>query len=89
MNQKRTKLEVTRDILEVLQKNRQVKITHLIYKSNLSNNSIKSYLENLLKNNLIEQIFNGDKKFFKITSRGLEFLQEFNRIKLFSESYGL
>lgn len=89
MNQKRTKLEVTRDILEVLQKNRQVKITHLIYKSNLSNNSIKSYLDNLIKNNLIEQIFNGDKKFFKITSRGLEFLQEFNRIKLFSESYGL
>ena len=31
---KRNKLEVIKDILEVLQKNRPVKITHLIYKAN-------------------------------------------------------
>ena len=78
-----------KDILEILQKNRQVKITHLIYKANLSSNSIKSYIEELLKNNLIEQIEIKEKRFYKITSKGSEFLHEFNKIKIFAESYGL
>lgn len=89
MNKKRTKLEVVKDLLEVLQKNRQVKITHLIYKANLSNNSIKPYIENLLKNGMIEQVSEKDQKFFKITMKGNEFLQEYNKIKIFSDSYGL
>ena len=86
---KRTRLEVLKDLLEVLQKNKQVKITHLIYKANLSNNSIKPYLEYLLKNNMLEQIIVDEKRMFKITLKGNEFLQEFNKIKIFSDSYGL
>ncbi|MFA5857071.1 MAG: winged helix-turn-helix domain-containing protein [Candidatus Pacearchaeota archaeon] len=89
MKQKRTRLEVVRDLLEVLQKNRQVKITHLIYKANLSNNSIKPYLEDLLKNKLMEQYSEEDNRYFRLTKKGQEFLQEFNKIKIFSESYGL
>ena len=89
MSIKRTRLEVIRDILDVLQKNRKVKITHLIYKANLSNNSIKPYLEDLFKNNLIEQYLENETRLFRITNKGLEFLHEFNKIKIFSESYGL
>ena len=89
MKSKRTKLEVIKDILEILLENREVKITHLIYKANLSNNSIKPHLEYLLKNKFIEEIFEDDKRLFKITAKGMEFLQEFNKIKIFSESYGL
>ncbi|MBS3075696.1 hypothetical protein J4429_04520 [Candidatus Pacearchaeota archaeon] len=89
MNSKRTRLEVIRDILDVLQKNRNVKITHIIYKANLSNNSIKPYLENLLKNKMIEQITANKQRFFRITEKGHEFLQEFNKIKIFSDSFGL
>lgn len=86
---KRTRLEVIRDLLEVLQRNKQVKITHLIYKANLSNNSIKPYIEYLLKNNLAEQMILNEKRVFKITPKGNEFLIEFNKIKIFSDSYGL
>ena len=86
---KRTRLEVTRDMLEILQKNRNVKITHLIYKANLSNNSIKPYMEYLLKNKFIEEYLVEDKRYFRITLKGNEFLQEFSKIKIFSESYGL
>lgn len=90
MAKKRTRLEVTRDLLEVLKRNRKVKITHLVYKSNLSNNSIKPYLKNLIENNMIELSHDGDgRKLFRITSRGIEFLQEFDKIKILSESYGL
>ncbi len=89
MNKKRTKLEVVKDILETLRKGKEVKITHLIYRANLSNNSIKPYIDHLLKNNLIELVKEKDKLFFVISQKGLGFLQEFDRIRTFSESYGL
>jgi len=89
MKNKRTKLEIIRDLLDTLQKNRKVKITHLIYKANLSNNSIKPYLEELLKNKLMEQFFEDEQRFFKITPKGNEFLMEYGKIKVFSESFGL
>lgn len=89
MNKKRTKLEVIKDILEVLQRNRNVKITHIIYKANLSNNSIKPYLESLLKKKMVEEFFENEQRFFRITDKGIEFLQEFNKIKIFSDSFGL
>jgi predicted transcriptional regulator len=86
---KRIRLEVIRDILKILRENKQCKITHLIYKSNLSNNSIKPYLKDLLNNNLIEEFAESGKRFFKITKKGNEFLEEFSKIKIFSESFGL
>jgi len=89
MTKKRTKLEVIKDILEVARNGKQAKITHLIYKANLSNNSIKPYLEELLKNKLMESRENNGKKYFIITKKGEEFLQEYNKIKILSDSYGL
>lgn len=89
MKAKRTKLEIIRDLLDTLQKNRKVKITHLIYKANLSNNSIKPYIEDLIKNGLIEQFFEDEQRYYKITNKGNEFLMEFSKIKVFSDSFGL
>jgi len=86
---KRTRLEVIRDMLGILRENKQVKITHLIYKANLSNNSIKIYLKDLLENKMIEEVVEKDRRFFKILSKGNEFLEEFNKIKVFSDSFGL
>ncbi|MBS3077631.1 hypothetical protein J4233_05155 [Candidatus Pacearchaeota archaeon] len=89
MAKKRTKLEVIKDLLEVLKKGKQAKITHLIYKANLSNNSIKPYLEELINNKLMESKEEAGKKYFIITKKGEEFLQEYNKIIILSESYGL
>ncbi len=89
MAKKRTKIEIIRDILEVLKKNKQVKITHIIYKSNLTNNSVKPILENLLENKLVQKITEKEKTFFSITKKGEEFLDEFSKMKVFSEAYGI
>lgn len=86
---KRTKLEVLKDILEILGKRREVKITHLVYKANLTNNSIKPYMNYLMDNDLIEITKDKKGKRFVITTKGVEFLNEFEKIKIFSESYGL
>ena len=89
MAKKRTKLEVIKDLLEVLKKGKQAKITHLIYKANLSNNSIKPYLNELINNKLVETFEKERKKYFTITKKGEEFLQEYHKIKILSEAYGL
>lgn len=78
-----------RDILELLKKGKEIKITRLIYQANLSNNSIKPYLNYLLNNNLIGKNQNEHSTSFKITKKGMEFLEEFEKIRIFSESYGL
>ena len=89
MVKKRTKLEVIKDILIVLRSEHKVKITHLIYKSNLSSGSIKSYINNLIKNGLMDEVNNSGKKYYQITQKGNKFLEDFNKIMVFSESYGL
>ncbi len=89
MVQKRTKLEVIHDILVALQQNRQLRITRLIYKANLSNNTIKKYIQELLEKHLITTENLQDKKVYKLTQKGIDFLQEFQKMKLFSEAYGL
>ena len=89
MTKKRNKLEVIKDLLDILKTGRKVKITHLIYKANLSNNSIKPYIADLLDKKLIETKEEKGKKHFKITQKGNEFLEEYNKIKILSESYGL
>lgn len=89
MNKKRSRLEVIRDILAVLKTHKKVKITHLIYKANLSNNSIKPYISELTKNFMIEEIEEGGKKFYKLSKKGEDFLLEFEKIKIFSDAYGL
>ena len=89
MVKRRTKIEIIRDVLEVLRKNKKVKITHIIYKSNLTNNSIKPILENLLENQLIQKISEKEKTLFTITKKGEEFLEEFSKMKVFSDAYGI
>jgi len=89
MQKKRTRLEIIRDLLEIIKKGREVKITPLIYKANLSNNSIKPYLAELLENKLIIDCGISGKKAFKIEKKGLGFLEEFNKMKLISDAYGL
>lgn len=89
MNKKRTKLEVIRDVLLVLKEHGNVKITHLIYKSNLSYVIIKEYIKELSEKGMIEMNEEKGKNFFTITPRGAQFLREFEKIKIFSEAYGL
>ncbi|MEK6848099.1 MAG: winged helix-turn-helix domain-containing protein [Nanoarchaeota archaeon] len=89
MAQKRTKLEVIKDILSVLHQHRQLRITRLIYKANLSNNTIKKYIRELLEKGLVKSENVDEKKVYKLTPKGLDFLADFQKMKLFSEAYGL
>ncbi len=89
-NKKRTKLEVIKDLLSVLKEHGNVKITHLIYKSNLSYIIIKEYIKDLTDKGMIKlNTDENEKSFYCITPKGMQFLREFEKIKIFSEAYGL
>lgn len=88
---KRTRMEVICDILRIIQeKNGKIKPTHLMYKANLSHISMKSYISELTKNNLIKKKASSEGKFIlEITSKGRDFLLKYLQMKEFEKTFGL
>ncbi|MFP4524320.1 MAG: winged helix-turn-helix domain-containing protein, partial [Candidatus Woesearchaeota archaeon] len=68
------------------------KPTHLLYKANLSYQLLNEYLEELKGKGLVEEEEVGKKKTKKeilLTEKGYEFLEQYERMKAFQESFGL
>lgn len=91
MGSRRNKLEIIHDILKSIHdKGGAIKPTHLLYKSNLSHQRMKEYVEELKSKNLIdEEIKENDKHVFVLTEQGYEFLANFRRLKEFTDMFGL
>ena len=87
---RRGRLEIIADILRSIKnKEGSIKPTHLLYKSNLSHAKLMEYVDILLKKGMIEEQLVKGKKMFFMKDQGYKFLLEFERIKEFSDSFGL
>jgi len=87
---RRGRLEIIADILRSIQnKGGKIKPTHLLYKSNLSHAKLKEYVDVLLNKGMIEEQQVKGRKMFFMKEQGHKFLLEFERIKEFSDSFGL
>jgi len=90
MGKKRERLEVIKDIIEAIMKNREIKPTRLLYASNLSPQMFKGYINELISKEFIKlDIDKKDKKTFSLTNKGQEFLQEYRVIENFIDNFGL
>lgn len=89
MAKKREKLEIIRDILLVLCKVDKIKPTRVLHSSNLSPQMFNEYINLLLKKGFIEEIRIKNRKFFIITKKGLNFLQEYRSIEAIIRNFGL
>ena len=96
MAARRSRLELIFDILTAIQnKGGNIKPTHLMYKSNLSHKLLNNYMDELIEKELIiieEQQTRKKKapsKIVRITDKGLGFLEEFRRIREFTDAFGL
>ena len=79
---RRSKLEMYVDILQVLALKGQLKLTHIMYKSNVNCKVLKSQLDFLVKNGLVEEgILRREKIFYAITPKGITILKSFTEIK--------
>lgn len=90
MAERRDKLDIIGDILKAIQdKGGRIKPTHLLYKSNLSHEGMKRYIDELkMKLMLLEEEDKNQNKFFVITDKGLKFLQDYKKIREFTDSFG-
>jgi predicted transcriptional regulator len=70
------------DILQALASKGQLRITHIMHKSNVNCQVLKSQLDFLLKNGLVEErILKREKVVYAITPRGMSILKAFSEIK--------
>ena len=67
----------------------KIKPTHLLYRSNLSHGKLKEYVNILLEKGMVEEKIIKGRKMYFMKDQGYKFLLEFERIKEFSDSFGL
>lgn len=91
MSKKRDRLEIIHDILIAIRnKQNKAKPTHILYKSNLSHQMLTDYLFELMKKSFVmECIDKKGKKTYSLTDKGHNYLNDYNNIRTFVDSYGL
>lgn len=90
MTERRNKIDIIYDMLRVTNdKGGKILPTHLLYKSNLSHQRMKGYVQELKEKKLIEELKEESKTFFVITDEGRKFLQQYHQLKEFTEAFGL
>lgn len=90
MEKKRNRLEIIRDILKVIRdRNGRIKPTHILYKSNLSYQMMEEYLGELKEKEFITEIKGKKGKTYAITEKGAKYLDKYNIVSEFTESFGL
>jgi len=87
---KRSKIDIVYDMLKAIEeKGGKIIPTHLLYKSNLSHQRMKLYLEELKQKNLLVEMHQKGKTFFELTDAGRKFIQDYRKMKEFTQAFGL
>ena len=90
MERKRSRIDILHDMLKIIQENRgKIKRTHLMYKANLSHKQLKLYLNELIKNKLIEDKSSEKITLIFITKKGRNFSVRYAQMKEFEKTFGL
>lgn len=91
MSKKRGRLQIIHDILKSIRdKGGSIKPTHLLYKSNLSHQMMRGYLQELQEKHFIrEEKAKKGGKTYVLTEKGYKYLAEYQKVIKFVESFGL
>jgi len=87
---KRGKLEIIKDILKIIQENRNsIKPTPLLRQSNLSSVRFKEYFIELLDKKFVKEFNHKGEKFISLTEKGFKFLDKYKTIINFIDEFEL
>jgi predicted transcriptional regulator len=79
---RRSKLEMYVDILKVLAHWGPLKLTHVMYKSNINYSVLEEYLDLLIEQGLIEvKVVGHERNIYTVTQRGVTVLKQFRELK--------
>ena len=80
---RRSKMEMHLDILKILAQKGPLKLTHIMYKSNVNCSVLKEYLDFLIKQELIEEkTLRKERIAYAVTQRGLAVLGYFRELQI-------
>ncbi len=84
----RSKLDITKNILEVIRDNRNsIKKTPLLRKANLSTKRFNEYYLVLIKKEIIKELETKEGIYVTLTDKGFKFLDKYSSIKNFLEEF--
>lgn len=84
----RSQMRIYVDIMRVIQReDNRAKPTRILYGANLSHDRLLKYLEELRNLGVIEEIAN-EERFYRLTQKGIEFLNQFIAVERFAGAFG-
>jgi predicted transcriptional regulator len=84
----RSQMRIYVDIMRVIQReDNRAKPTRILYGANLSHDRLLKHLEELKTLGVIEEIAN-EERFYKLTQKGVEFLNQFRAVERFAGAFG-
>jgi len=89
MNERRSSMQIIVDVLRVIERENKVKPTHILYKANLSHKLLKEYLNTLLQKGFIEVVVEKNRTYYRITDKGINFVNEFKKMEKLAQMFGL
>jgi predicted transcriptional regulator len=85
----RSQMKIYVDIMRVIQREEnRAKPTRILYGANLSYDRLLKHLDELKTLGVIEEIVESDDRFYKLTQKGIEFLNQFRAIERFATAFG-
>ncbi|WP_455285730.1 winged helix-turn-helix domain-containing protein [[Eubacterium] cellulosolvens] len=85
----RSQMRIYVDVMRVIQReDNRARPTRILYGANLSHDRLLKYLEELKTLGVIEEVANGDDRFYKLTQKGIESLNQFRAVERFAGAFG-
>ena len=85
----RSQMRIYVDIMRVVQREENhAKPTRILYGANLSHDRLVKHLSELKTLGVIEEVPNGDDRFYKLTQKGIEFLNQYRSVERFATAFG-
>ena len=87
---KRERMEIIKDILEIIRDSRAIKMTPLLRKSNLSSQRFVEYFQELIgKGFITEAVDRYGKKVYSLSEKGFRYLEKYRTIMGFIDEFEL
>jgi len=85
----RSQMKIYVDIMRVIQREEnRAKPTRILYGANLSYDRLLKHLDELKTLGVIEEVVESDDRFYKLTQKGIEFMNQFRAVERFAAAFG-
>jgi len=90
MRKNRNEIQVIVDFLKCVQEaDSESQVSFIMRKVNITHSKYREISEYLISNGMIEMVENGEKKILRLTSKGANFIRDYERFKkIIEDNYG-